>query len=410
MKHEASHIHDNRYLCAWDMTHAEPSQKIAWLTQIIDNELDRGEEMDEQLILECAEHLEQLTANKKPSPPFIPKQTTPHRFLRRFAAIASVFALVVLFSPRLYVQAMAERDNKLYHKAADLDFLSIEATQNDQLINQSPTSAYEATYSDLSSFFRDHSHLNFHYPSNLPADQAIRSIGIIYHSEKSWIIVFSFQDPSVKSFIVQQLSQPSRTVEEPQAEKYFSTGTQNYAISEKTENGKTVFVAECYTDGLWYTVEAYDFNTLRLILSKAQTQAYHSFADIDEFLTTHPYLQEFFYPKQLPDEFRSNSVYLVYRSSADWTLTLRYVQPQTSNQGTVLKVSPIDRSTPFDFGTDPPILANETVSLYLISSGSDEEHGHYEAVGIVDNMKYTLRAYGYNAFVALAESIFGDLS
>ena len=437
MNLENSHIHDNTYLCSLDMTHASKIQKIAWLTQIIDNELDRGEEMDEQLISECAEHLEQLSPEVSRSAEELNAQlhlllaaqskltqrpqnyTLPcshkarprlRQFMLRIAAIASVFVMIAVLSPQIYAQALVERDNKLSHKAFSHDFINAETTLTDLRSEREPSGAYEATYTDLSAFFRDHGHLDFHYPSNLPEKQSIQSISIIYHSPKSWIIVFSFQDPAIKSFIVQHLSQPAHMIEEPQGEKYLSTGTQNNAISQKEEDGKTVFTAECYTDGLRYTAEAYDFNILKLVLSNTRTQVYSSFSSMDQFLETFDYLQAFLYPKQLPNEIQIISVHLNYRSSANWTVIMRFDQPQNSNRGDMLTISPIADLSTVDFGSDPPILSNETADIYLISHGFSSVYGHYEAVCVVGNMKYTMRIYGYDQFVAFAESIFGPFS
>ena len=420
MKNEAAHWHDNTYLCSLDMSHASREQKITWLTQIINNELDRGADADEQLIMECAEHLEQLS----PELSFTPCRTSGtqngkdsataasqitgrlHRIMLRLTATAVVFAMIALFSPKIYAHALVERDNRLYQRAIGHDFLNVETALPDQL----PASAYEATYSDLAAFFRNHGHLDFHYPCDLPEKQAIQTASIIYHSAKSWIVVFGFQDPNMKSFIVQRLSQPATMIEEPQTEAYFSAGTQKYALSEKEENGQTVFLAECYTDNLRYTAEAYDLNTLKLVLSKTNTLVSHRFETMDDFLTTYDYLQEFLYPKHLPDGMQFDSVQLSYRSSANWTVTMQYDQPQSSNHGNKLTVSPIADPSLLDFGEDPPILSNETAEIYLISNGFSSTYGHYEAVCVVGNMKYTMRIYGYSQFVAFAESLFGTFS
>lgn len=419
MTNEAAHWHDNTYLCALDMSHASREQKIAWLTQIINNELDRGENADEQLIMECAEHLEQLsselslmpccasgTQNGKDSAPASKIPQRLHRIMLRVTAAVAVFAMIVLFSPKIYAHALAERDHRLYQRAIGHVFLNAETALSDQL----PTSAYEATYSDLSAFFRNHGHLDFHYPCDLPEQQAIQTAGIIYHSAKSWIVVFGFQDPNMKSFIVHRLSQPANMIEEPRAEAYFSAGTQKYALSEKEENGRTVFLAECYADNLRYTAEAYDLNTLKLVLSKTNTTVSRRFSDMDEFLAAYDHLQEFLYPKHLPATLQFDSVHLIYRSSANWTVTMQFDQPQSSNQGNRLSVSPIADPSSLDFGDDPPILSNETAEIYLISDGFSATYGHYEAVCVVGNMKYTMRIYGYSQFVAFAESLFGTFS
>lgn len=437
MKREISHIHDNTYLCSLDMTYATKTQKIAWLTQIINNELDRGEEMDEQLISECAEHLEQLSpevnrsaeeldaqlhlllaANDQPTQhsenniPTFTRKARPQlrQLMLRASAIVAVFAMIVVLSPQIYAHALVEHDNKLYHKAVNYDFLHAETTLTNLRSEETPASSYEATYSDLSSFFSDHGHLDFRYPTDLPEKQAIQSIGIIYHSEKSWIIVFSFQDTAMKNFVVQRLSQPAHMIETPKTEKYFSTGAQNYAISQTQEEGRTVFTAECYTDGLRYTAQAYDYNTLRLILSKTRTHASPSFSDMEKFLETYDYLQEFRYSQQLPENLQFHTVHLVYHSSANWAVFMRFHPLQSANHDNKLTISPIADPSSVDYGSDPPILSNDTVDIYLTSRGFTPTYGHYEAFCVVENMKYTMRIYGYDQFVAFAESIFGPFS
>ena len=416
MKNETAHWNDNAYLCSLDMSHANREQKIAWLTQIINNELDRGEEADEQLIMECAEHLEQLSPElsctpchtsrtldgNAPSPTVSKLPERLHQIMLRLATIAAVFAMIVLFSPKIYAHTLAERDNKLYQRAIGHDFLNADTSLPEHL--------YEASYSDLSAFLRNHGHLDFHYPCELPEQQAIQTAGIIYHSEKSWIVVFGFQDPNMKNFIVQRLSQPANMIDEPQAETYFSAGTQKYALSEKEEHGRTVFLAECYTDNLRYTAEAYDLNTLKLVLSKTNIMVSRRFSSMDEFLATYDFLQEFLYPQHLPDEVQFDSVHLIYRSSANWTVTMQFDQVQSSNQGNKLTISPISDPSSLDFGADLPILSNDTVKIYLTSGGFSSTYGHYEAVCVVGNMKYTMRIYGYAQFVAFAESLFGSFS
>ncbi|MBQ7322509.1 MAG: hypothetical protein IJW99_10465 [Clostridia bacterium] len=431
MKNEAAHWNDNTYLCSLDMSHASKEEKTAWLMQIINNELDRGKEADEQLIMECAEHLELLSSELGCSsePREVPPMLTAHhmssarksngsslavpgiserlhRVMLRLAATVAVFAMIVLFSPKIYAHTLVERDNKLYQRAIGHNFLNAETSLSDKL----PERAYEALYSDLPAFFRNHGYLDFHYPGDLPEPQAIQTAGIIYHSAKSWIIVFSFDDPNIKNFIVQRLSQPVNMIDDPQTERYFSAGTQKYALSEKEENGRTVFTAECYTDNLRYTAEAYDLNTLKLVLSKTSTTVSRRFSSMDEFLETYDYLQEFLYPKHLPDALQFNSVQLVYRSSANWSVTMQFDQPKSSNHGNKLTVSPIADPSSLNLGTDPPILSNDTVKIYLTSGGFSPTYGHYEAVCVVGNMKYTMRIYGYTQFVAFAESLFGALS
>lgn len=424
MKNDAAHEYDNDYLCTLDMSWASREQKIAWLTQIINNELDRGTEADETLIMECAEHLEQLSSElsfipchdaitqkgNAPSPTASKIPRRMRRIMLRLTATAAVFAMIALFSPKIYAHALVERDQQLYRKAVGHDFLNAETSLPDQLPELPPTSSYETSYSDLSAFFRDHGHLDFHYPCDLPEQQAIQTAGIIYHSAKSWIIVFGFQDPNMKNFIVQRLSQPQNMIEEPQAEAYFSTGTQKYALSEKEENGQTVFLAECYTDNLRYTAEAYDLNTLKLVLSKTNTMVSRRFSSMDEFLAVYDHLQEFRYPQHLPDGMQFDSVQLIYRSSANWTVIMQFDQPQSSNQGNKLTVSPITDPSSLDFGEDPPILSNETAEIHLTSNGLSSTYGHYEAVCVVGSMKYTMRIYGYAQFVAFAESLFGAFS
>lgn len=435
MKQKPFDIHDNTYLCSLDMTHATKTQKIAWLTMIIDNESERGEHMDEQLVWECAEHLEQLSpevamsakerdtqlraflsaygtpAAPQPHATILPSPIRTsnkiHNLLIRIAAIASVFLMIAVLSPQVYARALVERDNRLYHDAVTRDFLNAETTPPELQSIGSFASPYEVTYSDLSSFLRDHSYLDFYYPLDLPAEQAIQSVSVIYHSEKSWIIVFSFQNPDMKNFVIQRLSQPAHMIEEQQTEKYFSTGKQKYAISQKEEGEKTVFTAQCVSDGLRYTAEAYDYNTMRLVLSKTNTYVYNSYSSMEEFLAKHDYLPEFLYPKQLPEGFLFHTVRLSYRSSADWTVIIHYKHAQSPGNTHILTISPINDQTSVDLGSDPPVLSNEIADIYLTSTGLTSTYGHYNAICVVGNLKYTMRIFGYEPFIAFSEALFG---
>lgn len=86
MKRKPTNIPNNDTLCAQDMSRATQEQQIIHLTQIMENELRRGDDADETLLLECAEHLEQLSPESVPAAATVEARlqaVTAHRAARQ---------------------------------------------------------------------------------------------------------------------------------------------------------------------------------------------------------------------------------------------------------------------------------------------------------------------------------------
>ena len=407
MKQKSIDTLNNRELCALDMSHATEEQTRAWLRQIIDNELSRGDAADEALILECMEQMEQLAGDtamsaekcrahlsaflntvSKPTASSTTFRAASRRPWVRLGIAAAMLIMMLVCTPTIHAYAQVYSDNKLYHEAID------RASPDTPTV----TVPEETVYNDMASFIRDHGDLDFFYPHFLKEGEEIRSIRMTYQSAQSWIAIFHFSNPDIKHFTVQQLSQPSHMIEQPQGEKIFPTGTQNYVLSQSEKDGVTLYHAECITDGIRYTVEASSYNALRYYLAMT-FRAYDTFDDIQDLLQTHDYLQSFRYPADIP--IRSS---LSYGGSLDWAVHM-YFETKAVGGSQTITVYPVRKSTVFDPGDTPIILSNENVDIYLLSQASAKND--VKAVCVTDGMLYKMEINGYDQFLAIAESMFG---
>ena len=434
MEHRPIDIHNNQILCALDMTDATEQQQRAWLTQIIDNELERGDQMDEALVCECLDQLAMLAGDDVMTPSAcrahlkrflaaqavkdterpLPSRSRRPLFLRlRSAAFAAVL-IVIFFAlmPRIYAYALAEHDDKLYRETVNRELLYADSDLTSNATEQTYLNDHEEIYYDMASFIQNYGHLDFRYPHNLQIpdpELRIHSIRVTYHYEKSWIVIFVFSDARIKNFVVQALAQPSHMIEQASSEKYLATGYQNYAVTEREINGFPLYHAECVTDGIRYSAEAYDYQALRLILSKTANTTHRQYRSVEEVLGEHDYLQDFIHPQERSDVFQIQKVTLSYRGTRSWELTLNISTVRTHFTSTI-HISPVAVGTEFEPQEYPLILSNDTARLYLISKGFTPTYGHYEARCIVDDMQYDIKVYGYREFVTVAESLFGPLS
>ena len=93
-------------------------QTVVWLTQTIDTELARGEKADEQLILECAEYLQELS----PEAASLTAATEKHLQAELKTATSPAARRRVTRTLQYYLQIYLHRDNQvqlvviLYHK------------------------------------------------------------------------------------------------------------------------------------------------------------------------------------------------------------------------------------------------------------------------------------------------------
>ena len=408
MKPKSIDIHNNRELCALDMSHATEEQTRAWLRQIIDNELSRGDAADEALILECMEQMEQLAGDaamsaeecrahlsafwdtvSKPTAPAPTFRIASRRPWSRWCIAAAMLIMILLCTPTIHAYAQVYSDNKLYHEAID------------RAAPDTPTVTVpeETVYNDMASFIRDHGDLDFFYPHFLKEGEELRSIRMTYQSAQSWIAIFHFSNPDIRHFTVQRLSQPSHMIEQPQGEKIFPTGTQNYVLSQSEKDGVTLYHAECITDGIRYTVEASSSNTLRYYLAMT-FRAYDTFDDIQDLLQTHDYLQPFRYPANL-----SIQGHVSYGGSLDWAVYMSF-HTKTVGPTESITVYPVRKSTVFDPGDAPIILSNENVDIYLLSQPTSKSN-YLKTACVADGMLYKMNINGYDQLLTIAESMFG---
>ena len=423
MKHTPDKFRDNAYLCALDMSHATDEQQIAWLNLIIDNELARGDQKDEQLIYECAEHLALLSPDiamseeecrahlqallasvptKKARILTLPDRHVRRKFALRFAALASALIMIVALSPQVYAYAVLQQDNRQYESIIQKEVEEIETSYLASLpTDASSEKPYQAAYESLTAFFDRHSQLSFYYPHQLPRAQAIRSIRITYCSEENWLVIFTFHDPSIRHFTVQCLPQ---TVEPPEASEdalRFAVDGREYVTTQKDG----LFKAVCADGSLRYTLTADDYDTACEILSLTKSRAYR-YADMEALRRDWEHLQEFAWPTQLPAGFSIGNATLTYDTHTSWQIVvqLKYHDGELTTANHSLTLTP---TADHDFGNDKPRLSNEKTDIYIPYSSQSETAGLCQAECLVGNIKYDTKIFGYDPFMAFLNGFFG---
>ncbi|MBQ7322501.1 MAG: hypothetical protein IJW99_10425 [Clostridia bacterium] len=431
MKHTPDKFCDNAYLCALDMSHATDEQQIAWLNLIIDNELARGDQKDEQLIYECAEHLELLApavsmtaeecraklqtllntvetdgpkqARILPCPPI----SHDHRKFRfRIAALASAFLLLIALSPQVYAHTVQQRDYRLSADAIrheitllEQEYLSLAAPY---AVNREP---YQATYESLEELFRNHEDLSFYYPTQLPANQGIRSIRITYLAQDSWIVIFTFWDPSVKYYTARRLPASPEGAPTAPYESVDTIDGRTYTTTTAELDGKNALRTVCIHDKILYTLMTDDLDTTREILSHTKSRAYR-YEDMAALLSDWAHLPDLAWQEQLPSGFSISGATLTYDTQASWQIVVRlsYHDGTRTMSNHSLTLTP---ATDHDFGNDTPRLSNEKTDIYISYASQSEVAGLCQAECTVGKIKYNTKIFGYEPFMAFLNGFFG---
>ncbi len=427
MKPHKVDLHNNTYLCSLDMSHATQEQRAAWLTMIIDNELDRGDEGDSALIWECTEQLEELCDSSA-----IPREeaerqvrallaaaphserhrknrpTLMHRIGKstfRTVSVAAILLMITALFPHIYIRAMETQNKRIYEEA--IDFTASDIDTNVPVLPDHDKKPYEATYASLKDFFADHSHLNFFYPQQLPTERGIESIHIKYQSENSWVVVFTFHDPTVKYYTAQALPYTAEAPVPKEGDSVFVTSARKYVTTATEEEGTTVYETVGLHNNIRYTLVSYDYGSTRYFLSQTG-QITRRYNTMEELLTEWDHLQNISWNEQLPDGFSVRRCTIKYQTQTSWSITLILhcdVTPPPGRDHT-LQIWHIDDGEEYTFSQEKPYFINKQTEVY-ITFPSRQDFTYHQAECIVGNTGYRITIYDRDAILRFVDDYFG---
>jgi len=426
MRHTVD-LHDNNDLCALDMSRATREQQAAWLTLIVDNELDRGDEGDSALIWECTEQLRELYSNailtREEAEKQLRSMLTPpnrrlyghpkspsaaHRISKKMLRIGSVAAVILMVAalfPHIYVHAVETQNRRIYEEA--VDFRSSGTDPNTLAPDISAQKPYEATYTTLKDFFADHSHLSFYYPQQLPQERGIEQIHIKYQSQNSWVVVFTFLDPTVKYFTAQALPYTAKAPVPQEGDSVFTTSARQYVTTPGEENGRTVYETVGLHDNIRYTISTYDYGSTRYFLSQA-TVTTRRYDTMEELLTEWDHLQEISWHGALPDGFSVRRCSIQYLTQTNWSikLLLDCEAPSPPGQDHTMTIRYIPDSSDTDTPPGDLLLKNDKTEVG-IHFPKWENSTYHEAECIVGNTGYQIVIYDRDLLLRFVEDYFG---
>ena len=431
MSHHPIDLHDNTFLCSLDMSRATQEQQTAWLTAIIDNELDRGDEGDSTLIWECTEQLEELcgrsvmsrkeaekhlqallATSQYASPKRNDRDSLMHRLGKTALHIITAAVILLMISApftHIYARAIETQSKRIYDEA--MDFTNSGTDQNGPVTSDTlPQKPYEATYTSLKDFFAYHSHLNFCYPQQLPKERGIESIHIKYQSENSWVIVFTFLDPTVKYYTAQALPYTAEAPVPKDGDSVFVTSAREYVTTPREEGEATVYETVGLHDNIRYTMATYDYSSTRYFLSQTSviTRRYNT---MEELLTEWDHLQDISWGEQLPEGFSIRRCSIRYYTQTNWNITLILdcgVTPPPGQDHTIT-IWPVTDDEDRAFPQKNLYFSNDKTDIY-ITFPAWRDSTYHKAECIVDNTGYKIVIYDRDRLLRFVDAYFGPFT
>lgn len=367
MKEQPTNSQNNAALCAKDMSNATRQEKIDWLMQIIDNELDRDEEMrDEELIWECMETLEQLCEQptaaipspipkKEPQPPCPSSGARLRKLILRLATVAAVIAISVSLPLYAHAQAQVRQDQQMLSDALTyartIENAALEPTENtdpsasaDPMENTNPTTntpvpvspasagVRQKTFSRMTDLFWEYPTLDFYYPrqnSQMPDHMRtdLKQVSITYDSDESWVAVLSFDHPSLKSFVVQKQVSAAKYTPPGKEITVIKAQYRSYRIYKvETEEG-TLYETGFTFSGLSYTVQALDIESIRLALNSIWGVREYCYS-VEELEDNWKHLWGFRLPERIPKGYTLTRIEVHHENNANWYIRFQYTSPE----------------------------------------------------------------------------------
>ena len=346
MKEQSPNRKNNTELCSINMSDATRQQKIEWLMQIIDNELDRSEEMrDEQLIWECMELLEQYAEKTPAALPCLPLPKdgkvlcTPRKkrlkkIILRLSTAAAVLTMAISLSVYAHAQTLVRRDQQMltdamtYAKTVEQED-AVSSGNTIPIQNLTSSEIKQETFTRMTDLFLAYPTLDFQYPrqnSQYPEhlQTNIKHATITYHSDESWVVVLTFDHPSLKSFVIQRQVSSAKYTPPSENPTTIRANYRSYLVSEIVAEEGTVYETGFSNSiGLCYTVQALDIQSLRLALNSIRnmTQTYQA---VEEMENDWKHLWGFRLPARMPKGYTLTQISVTCESNAEWRIKFIY--------------------------------------------------------------------------------------
>ena len=413
MKRKQVNIHDNAQLCALDMEQASRETRIALCIQIINNELDREDEADEQLIYECSALLQELSPESTMPPEEVEahlqtflaqvqtqkKQQTQivsshrvtrmlHKLLVRVAVAACLIMMVSVLTVQAHAYTLAKQDKQLYEDALAFNMLSLS-----EGIGESGksilTDAQQTVFESMAELFRAYPDLGFYYP-HAPAQAPERlkfdidSANVTYQSKNSWVVVMNFARPELEYLTIQHMAHVTPYTPPGENVTTLESSAREFTVSEITTEEGIRYEAAYTKDNIRYIIRAKDHTVMRLALGSMVNCEYR-YQALEQFAAEWDFLDPHIVISALPEGFKLNYIQIKYFTNIHWYVSYSLTAPD---------------GTPAEYLV---IRYHEESPPYL-------EHGSPETVlDIIDRgrLAYRVKVEVPDYLSPLAEAIFG---
>lgn len=274
-------IKDNNFLCNLDMDNATREQKIAWLCQIIKNEVEKPEdEQDVDLISECSDYLYELSEDdfryseeelqqglekikqksQASGATVLPMKKRRKRLIRATLGFAATF--VVLFSGITVAAKTQGYTNAWEYVSQNVDKI-LKMKPGDRIGEGNITlikGEESIIYTSIEELIKKEKY-NILYPSKLPDNTHIQKIIQHYTGDGSMMLSFQTNDPTL-SFTISNNS--SILDEDLQCYEIYQTPNITFYIDKKSDD---TCQAIGYYENYEYCFMYGDYDILIMILN-----------------------------------------------------------------------------------------------------------------------------------------------
>ena len=277
-------------------------QTVARLIQMIDDELARGEEADEQLILECTAYLQELSPETAipaevterylqaeltdtQTPPHVVRHTIPRKAVKlalRLAAVISALAMFCVAVPAMAIYISNESNFEEEQQNVLIPVLELlshsphhEPIDYTEAPNFTKEPGYSATYSDTAEMIKTELPPDILCPNDLPEDLAKYQVQVSYDGYKkttgSFINVWEIRWKEESGSWL--FSAAYRKNFKPINHAYYELLYDSYESSGRTyyywiqKDGQ--YRAFCMHDRVIYNILAADYETMIYLINHA---------------------------------------------------------------------------------------------------------------------------------------------
>ena len=270
-----------------NIENASKDELIEYLCQTIHYEVEKGEDADCDLIRECSDWLDELTADLMVFTPEeleaklealkagkdvpISQQHKPHqtastpRIKRKvFARVGILVATIMLLSV-LSLSIMAKHAG--YDSTWDFIYITVEKWcglnpgeefSDDEITVIKNTGTVK--YNDMNKFLKGES-LNILYPQQIPNNEKITEIRFVNESDTNYTLYFTFSN---RSYIFNVSNYYSTDTSSLSTFECISIDDLNFFITQKEGN---VYFALLQNNGFEYTIQSTSYDDLLVIIN-----------------------------------------------------------------------------------------------------------------------------------------------